>query len=459
MNEKKSWLGRALSARGVQSVVTAACGFILLFIIFCILSPQFRSGNNIQNLFRQIAPTMIIGIGQGFVLITGNIDLSIGSVVGMACMTAGTLMSNGVNPWVSCLVALLMSLAIGLVNGVLVAKVGLPSFIATLGTMTLARGLAQLVNNNHNTNTTGGNNYNNNTPSKSTNNKIKEISVEGYDLVKKDANRYTLTVPTDVTSINVKVTAEDAKAKVTGVGNHNLNIGDNNIEVIITSESGSQNKINIKVTRKDGYYLEDLEDVLNNDTIDEVNVNILSDTIISSEELNKIKSSKKIVHFNYNNNGRLLYSWIIDGSLIDNTVDILTTISYDSDNKATMLRLSNYADGLFISASGSNNMPKETKIKLYVGDKYSDGELVNVYSYSKDNEKLILGQSDLKVEDGYIVFDASEADDYLVTMSNISSVDDTTSSSNLVYIIIISLLLLVIAVLSFFLIKKMKNKK
>ena len=60
-------------------------------------------------------------------------------------MTAGTLMSNGVNPWVSCLVALLMSLAIGLVNGVLVAKVGLPSFIATLGTMTLARGLAQLV--------------------------------------------------------------------------------------------------------------------------------------------------------------------------------------------------------------------------------------------------------------------------------------------------------------------------
>ena len=155
MNEKKSWLGRALSARGVQSVVTAALGFVLLFIIFCILSPQFRSGNNIQNLFRQIAPTMIIGIGQGFVLITGNIDLSIGSVVGMACMTAGTLMSNGVNPWVSCLIALVMSLAIGLVNGVLVAKVGLPSFIATLGTMTLARGLAQLVNNNHNTNFIG----------------------------------------------------------------------------------------------------------------------------------------------------------------------------------------------------------------------------------------------------------------------------------------------------------------
>ena len=49
MNEKKSWLGRALSARGVQSVVTAACGFILLFIIFCILSQRIFFVNLIDN--------------------------------------------------------------------------------------------------------------------------------------------------------------------------------------------------------------------------------------------------------------------------------------------------------------------------------------------------------------------------------------------------------------------------
>lgn len=152
MDDKKSnWLNRTLSARGVRSVVTAVVGFILLFILFSLLSPQFRSGNNIQNLFRQIAPTLIIGIGQGFVLITGNIDLSIGSVVGMACMTAGTLMSHGMNPWLACLITLVMSLAIGLINGVLVAKIEMPAFIGTLGTMTVARGLAQLVNNNRNT--------------------------------------------------------------------------------------------------------------------------------------------------------------------------------------------------------------------------------------------------------------------------------------------------------------------
>lgn len=152
MNEKRTTkISRILEARGVRSVVSAAIGFILLFIIFSISSSSFRSVNNLQNLFRQIAPTLIIGIGQGFVLITGNIDLSIGSVVGMSAMTAGTLMTNGVDPIAATVTTLVLALVFGVLNGVLVAKVNLPSFIATLGTMTLARGLAQLVNNNRNT--------------------------------------------------------------------------------------------------------------------------------------------------------------------------------------------------------------------------------------------------------------------------------------------------------------------
>ena len=152
MSEKRSnWFSRFFAARGVRSVVTAAVGFVILFIIFSVMSPSFRSGSNIQNLFRQIAPTLIIGIGQAYVLITGNIDLSIGSVVGMSCMTAGTLMVNGMHPVPACLITLAAALLVGFLNGTLVAKVKLPSFIATLGTMTLARGFAQLVNNNRNT--------------------------------------------------------------------------------------------------------------------------------------------------------------------------------------------------------------------------------------------------------------------------------------------------------------------
>ena len=88
-------------------------------------------------------------------LITGNIDLSIGSVIGMSTMTSATLMTRGVNPWVAVVITMAACLVVGVVNGTLVAKFNLPPFIATLGTMTVARGIAQIVNHNYNTDAIG----------------------------------------------------------------------------------------------------------------------------------------------------------------------------------------------------------------------------------------------------------------------------------------------------------------
>lgn len=86
---------------------------------------------------------------------------------------------------------------------------------------------------------------------KSNNNKVKEISVEGYKLVKVDDNNYTLAVDNKVEKITVKATAEDAKATVTGIGEKELEVGDNTIEVVVKAEDGTENKITIKVTRKE----------------------------------------------------------------------------------------------------------------------------------------------------------------------------------------------------------------
>ena len=94
---------------------------------------------------------LLIGIGQSFVMITGNIDLSIGSVVGMSAMISATMMTKGMNPVVAILVTIILALVVGVVNGYLVGKFKLPPFIATLGTMFVARGIAYIVNNNRNT--------------------------------------------------------------------------------------------------------------------------------------------------------------------------------------------------------------------------------------------------------------------------------------------------------------------
>jgi ribose transport system permease protein len=136
-------------------VVTVGVGLIVMCVVFGIINPTFFSGKNVANLLRQIAPILLIGIGQSYVLITGNIDLSIGSVVGMSCMISATMMTNGINPWAAVLLTLICCLIVGVVNGLLVAKCKLPPFIATLGTMTIARGVAQIVNNNYNTDAIG----------------------------------------------------------------------------------------------------------------------------------------------------------------------------------------------------------------------------------------------------------------------------------------------------------------
>ena len=153
MNSKV--LKRITSVRGMGQVITVTVGLVILCVAFGLLNPIFFSERNISNLLRQIAPILIIGIGQSYVLITGNIDLSIGSVVGMSCMISATLMTKGVNPWLAVAVTLMSCLIIGLINGLLVAKCKLPPFIATLGTMTVARGIAQIVNNNYNTDAIG----------------------------------------------------------------------------------------------------------------------------------------------------------------------------------------------------------------------------------------------------------------------------------------------------------------
>lgn len=155
MQAKQNPVKKFLSTQGVGQVLSALAGLIILLIAFSCINPKFMTGANIMNLLRQICPFLLVGIGQAYVCITGNIDLSIGSVMGMSCMISATLMTKGVNPWAAVLIAMVCCLAVGFINGVLVGRFKLPPFIATLGTMTVARGVAQIVNGNYNTDSIG----------------------------------------------------------------------------------------------------------------------------------------------------------------------------------------------------------------------------------------------------------------------------------------------------------------
>ena len=152
MNEKKqSTVKRLLGTRGMGAVITAFVGLIIIYVAFGLIDRNVFSGQNVMNLLRSMSKYLLIGVGQSYLLITGNIDLSIGSMVGMSAMVSATLMTMGVHPVIAMAVALLCCLVCGVINGTLVGKFKLPPFIATLGTMFAARGVAYMVNNNRNT--------------------------------------------------------------------------------------------------------------------------------------------------------------------------------------------------------------------------------------------------------------------------------------------------------------------
>jgi ribose transport system permease protein len=121
-----------------------AGGIIVLLILFGALtlaSDQFLTGANLANLARQVAIVGIIAIGQLLVILTAGIDLSVGSVLGLAGCVAAELLVHGVPIPLAVLGGLLTGVLCGLVNGLLVAYAMLPPFIVTLGMLGIARGV------------------------------------------------------------------------------------------------------------------------------------------------------------------------------------------------------------------------------------------------------------------------------------------------------------------------------
>ena len=123
MNEKKqSAVKRILGTRGMGAVITAFAGLIIIYVAFGLIDRKVFAGQNVMNLLRSMSKYLLIGVGQSYLLITGNIDLSIGSMVGMSAMISATLMAMGVNPFVAIAVAMICCLVTGVVNGMLVGK-------------------------------------------------------------------------------------------------------------------------------------------------------------------------------------------------------------------------------------------------------------------------------------------------------------------------------------------------
>ncbi|MBZ4645516.1 MAG: ribose transport system permease protein [Petroclostridium sp.] len=122
-------------------------GLALMCIVISILSPVFLTANNLINVVMQSSINAIIAIGLTFVILTGGIDLSVGSIVALAGVIMASSLQAGHPLPVSLVIALVIGVLCGYINGFLITKGKLPPFIATLGMMSIARGLALVYTN------------------------------------------------------------------------------------------------------------------------------------------------------------------------------------------------------------------------------------------------------------------------------------------------------------------------
>jgi len=121
---------------------------LALFVICTFGTKSFFTAYNLMNLLKQSSIIGIIAISATFVIITGGIDLSCGSLTGMSSLLVALLMTQGGLPiWLSIVIAIFSGCVLGLYNGVIIYDFKVPPFIATLGSMTIVRGLIKVIGN------------------------------------------------------------------------------------------------------------------------------------------------------------------------------------------------------------------------------------------------------------------------------------------------------------------------
>lgn len=139
----RAGLGRLLGAR--ESGVLSALAVLVLVGSF--VAPGLWAPQNMLDVGQQVSQIGIMAVGMTFVIITAEIDLSVGSIYALAAVITGLLLTQGFSVWTACLLGLAAGFGAGLFNGLATVYLRIPSFIVTLGTLSAFRGLTLLLTN------------------------------------------------------------------------------------------------------------------------------------------------------------------------------------------------------------------------------------------------------------------------------------------------------------------------
>jgi len=142
MSRLKNYLNEVLKIREIVALITL---FTMIFICLVSIGPIFLSINNIANILSEVSPIAITALAMTLLMISGEIDLSVGSVQAITPTITSLLILRGYNIFFSALIGLVIAILVGLINGIFVTRFKIKSFITTFGTMVIVENIAYLL--------------------------------------------------------------------------------------------------------------------------------------------------------------------------------------------------------------------------------------------------------------------------------------------------------------------------
>lgn len=334
-------------------------------------------------------------------------------------------------------------------------------------TVTVNKKVEQNNNNNNNNNNNSNNNHNNNSnnnnnnsqpaDNRSSNSNLSKLIINGKEVSKKD-NNYVLEVGNYVSNVDISGTAEDSKAKVSGTGKKDLKVGENTFDVVVTAENGKTTTYKVIITRSEYNVISDLDELLKLNK--DVEIKLSDEDKLSKDILDKIIKSKNKVTLNkISDDKKVLYSWILDGKELKGNETFNPNITLLTDSNEDMEEAMNYADGIYLDFSKCGDIPEGAILKYFVGDKYKDGDKINLYIYDEKEGKVKQLESNIEVTDGYVELRISDSVKHVITKAKVVNATSSKEEINIWFIVSIILIILVFGLLVFLLMGKKKNKE
>ena len=308
---------------------------------------------------------------------------------------------------------------------------------------------------------TPGGGTNPKTNNKSGNNNLKKFEVENYKINSTGATSYALTVKNSVEKIKIIATPSDSKATVTGAGEKTLRVGDNEFKIVVTAENGSKKAYTLVVTRKDDtFYLDDLDDAISASK-ESIVITLKENDILTSEQLQKIKKSNKNAYFIKKKDSKTLYSWMINSKNITNQGSIKMDLYFTASNKSKLEKLTDYREGIYLNFSHSGVIPKDTVLRIYVADKYADGDSLHLYYLDGESNEISFINQEVKVVNGYVEISIDHCSDYFLTKATISgeNVKTVNTEENALPLLVMVVMLVLIICLMVGVFLKISSKQ